>query len=256
MALPIGLQLFTVRDPLKEDFEGTLKQVADIGYTCVELAGLGGQSAEAVRQMLGDLGLKAVGAHAGAAQLKEDASGAADDAKVLGYTRVGVASPGRETRRSADWQQLLEDLKAASANLGRHGLKLYYHNHAMEFDPHDDGPAGFEVLFDHTDASVLECELDIGWAHHGGRDVVELMRKLTGRLPLLHVKDLTGQPQGEGKPFFAEVGTGVVDIAAAVGAAESCGVEALVVEQDRDWIDGDAIASARISFENLTRMVS
>lgn len=244
MTLPIGIQLYTIRDVLSKDFEGGLKSLADIGYRNVELAGLYGKTPEEAKKVTDGLGLKVVSSHDGIGRLVDDLPGVIHQAKVFGYKYVVVpALPGHE-RNPAGFRKNLEIMKGAAPKLEAEGLVLGYHNHSFEFETLEDGSRGFEIIFQGSD---LVSELDVAWAQRGGDDPLELINKLSGRLPLLHMKDATGEPDWN----LTEVGTGVVDTAAICKAAPAAGVEYLIIEQDNNW-NGDPINSARISFENLS----
>ncbi|MEL7237734.1 MAG: sugar phosphate isomerase/epimerase, partial [Planctomycetota bacterium] len=129
------------------------------------------------------------------------------------------------------------------------GLKTAYHNHDFEFETMDDGQTGWDHIFHGGDAQ-LGAEMDTCWVAVGKHDPVDEMKKLTGRVPLLHIKDCSDFDA----KTLCEVGTGKVDIKAILAAAEDVGAEYLVVEQDNNWIDGDCVKSAKISFENLKSM--
>lgn len=256
--LPIGLQLYTVRDALAKDYEGTLRQVADMGYRHVEMAGLGGKTAEQVRDLCRQIKLQPVGAHAGLEELKHQAAGLIQQAKALGYTYITCSWLAESFRTPEGYREAAKQLNAAGKVLADAGLQLCYHNHAFEFEKLADGSNGYAILTQATDKKLVQFELDVMWARWGGEDPVRWMKKLKGRVPLLHIKDTPGNGPGQavGGKKFTEVGTGIVDINAVVKAAAGAGSKYLIVEQDADWVGGSPLNSARISLENLTRIAA
>lgn len=248
MSLPIGLQLYTVRDVLAEDLDAGLAQVASIGYQYVELAGLYGKTAAEFKALLDKHGLKAIAAHEGADGFFGDPSAVAERANLFGYSHV-VCPYLDESQRAIGYGKLAGQLIEVSNVLGGHGLTVCYHNHDFEWQPdvHAPDKRGVDLLFDGTD---LNSELDVYWVKKAGDNPLDWMKKLSGRLPILHMKDMADTPdQG-----FAEVGTGTIDFPAIIQAAESHGVKYLVVEQDSNWAVSP-MESAKVGLENLSGML-
>jgi sugar phosphate isomerase/epimerase len=244
-AKPISVQLYTVRELAKQDFFGTLKQIADIGYAGVEFAGLHDKKPEEVRRVIDDLGLKASSAHGvfpGLDKVDEVAATAA----ILGYKYyvVPYLPPSRfasvdEIRRTA------EVIQATAELLKNQGVTLGYHNH-----PHEmivvDGQLALERLFDA--APGLSPELDIYWASNFGLvDVPKLVRKYAKRCGLLHVKD---GPLVKGQAHLA-LGTGKMDLPTIINAADDSVLEWLVVELDQ--CDTDMLTAVRESYQYLVK---
>ena len=246
MTLPIALQLFTIRDALAKDFEGSLKQVAEIGYKNVELAGLGDRSPEDAKKLLDSLGLTPVAAHENLTRCTEQLDDTLAQAKTLGYDLVICPVLGEAQRTAEGFREAARLLNEAAGKAKAHGITIGYHNHAFEFDALPDGSTGMQILVD--EGKDIAFELDLYWVAKAGQDPFKWMRKLAGRLPVVHVKDMTRAPENT----FAEVGTGVLDLRGMVAEAAQHGVRHLIIEQDRNWIDGDPIKSAKISYDNLS----
>ena len=246
MTLPIALQLFTIRDALQKDFEGSLKQIAEIGYQNVELAGLGDRTPEQAKQLFDSLGLQPIAAHENLKRCTEDLDATIAQAKLLGYDLVVCPVLGQDQRTAEGFREAARLLSEAAAKARDQGITIGYHNHAFEFEPQPDGSTGMQILTD--EGKGLAFELDLYWVAKGGQDPFKWMRKLAGRMPLVHVKDMTRAPENT----FAEVGTGVLDLRGMVAEAAQHGVRHLVVEQDRNWIDDDPIKSAKVSYDNLS----
>jgi len=239
--IPVALQLYTVRDACEKDFAGTLRQVADMGYAGVELAGTYGKSAEEVKKLLDDLGLPCVGSHTGDRDLKEVvAFHKALDCKSVGWP----VFPGGLPKTEDEVKAAIKHLNARGADYKKHGLRLYYHNHSREFDLIS-GKAILDWFYENTDPDLVKAQYDVCWIYHAGVDPAEYMRKYPGRCPILHLKDI----KEDGT--LTEVGNGAVDFKSVLAASEVAGVEWYVVEQDR-W-ERPSIESARISLENLKK---
>ena len=245
MALPIGLQLYTVRDVLAEDPDAGLGQVAAIGYQYVELAGLYGKTPKEYRALLDKHGLTAIAAHESSDDLLNNIPAVVQRAQTLGYAYV--IFPYLDESQRSGYGELAGRLAESARELSGHGLTLCYHNHDFEWQTDADGKRGIDHLFTGTE---LNSELDVYWVKKAGDDPLDWMKKLTGRLPILHMKDMADSPE----QGFAEVGTGMIDFGAILDAAESCGVKYLVVEQDSNWKDGP-MESARVGLENLGGML-
>ncbi len=248
MSLPIALQLYTVRDVLEKDLDAGLAQVAAIGYKHVELAGLYGHSAEDFKALLDKHGLTAVSAHEGIEHFFGDTQPLIDRAKLFGYQYVNCPYLG-EDHRQVGYRKITEQVLKIASVLSEHGLTVCYHNHDFEWDADAVEPdrRGVDLLFDGTG---LNSELDVYWVKKAGDEPLDWMKKLSGRLPILHMKDMADTPERG----FAEVGTGIIDFPAILDAAESHGVQFLIVEQDSNWAVSP-MESARVGFENLNGML-
>jgi sugar phosphate isomerase/epimerase len=245
-AIPIALQMYTVRDDAAKDFVGVLRQVAEIGYAGVELAGNGGLSASELKSLLGDLGLKVAGSHVGLAQLEGDLSEALDYNYELG-NRYVVCPWLPEDRRSAEgYRALAQTLNTAGADCKERGMQLCYHNHAFELERFG-GETGLDILFGVADPELVKVELDTYWVEKGGESAAEFVRKYAGRVPLVHLKDMTKDES----QTFAEVGEGSMDFGAIFSASEAAGVEWYIVEQDT--CRRPPLESIRISFATRRR---
>ena len=246
--IPVGLQMYTVRDDAQRDFAGTVKTVAEIGYAGVELAGYAGHTASEVKKILDDNGLAVFGGHVGLDQIKANPQQVIDEYTAFGAKYVIVPYIGNEWRGSiADYTRLGAALGEVGATLKDAGLTLCYHNHDFEFNKFGGDVFGYDALFAGADASVLQAEMDTFWVKKAGQDPVAYLAKYTGRVPLVHLKDMT--PEGE----FAPVGEGTIDYTALCGAAEAAGAKYFLVEQDQCKTH-TPLESVRISFETLKRL--
>ena len=249
--LPIAVQLYTVRDLTKTDFAGTLKEVANIGYAGVELAGFGNlKSAQDVKKAVDGAGLKVCGAHVGIEALEKDLNKQLDEQATIGNTNVVVPYLADNRRKdAAGWRQVAESLNALGEVCQSRGMQLAYHNHSFEFQVFDNGKTGMDILFEHTDPRLVKAELDLYWVKHGGQDPVQYLNKLGSRVNLVHLKDMA--PGADRK--FAPVGTGTLDFKAIIDACRKHGVQWGIVEQDSTY-DVPPLQAIRTSFENLKKI--
>jgi sugar phosphate isomerase/epimerase len=242
--IPVALQLYTVRDLTQRDFAGTVREVAKLGYAGVELAGTGGLAASDLKELLAETGLKVAGSHIGLDVLEGNLSGAIELNLEIGNRWIVCPYLPEDRRKSeADWRAIADFFNKIGAECKQHGVQFCYHNHAFEFEKVDDQYA-LDLLYGNTDPDLVKAELDTYWVLYGGADPAGYLRRLSGRCPLVHLKDME-----EGDRSFAEVGTGVLPLDAIVDAAKAGGTHWLIVEQD--VCKRPTLESARISIENL-----
>jgi len=224
-----AVQLYTVRSLTETDFAGTLREIARIGYTGVELAGYGNlASAAEAKKAIDDAGLKIVGAHVPIEILEGHLSKALDDQAALGNPNIICPWMPEERRTSAAaWKRTAESFNAIGAACRARGFAFAYHNHNFEFDKFD-GQTAMDILWSSTDPARVRSELDVYWVKYAGEDPVDYMRKLGSRVLSLHMKDMAAGPERR----FAELGSGLLDFKAIIDAAMKLGIRNFVVEQD------------------------
>ena len=245
--IPIGLQMYTVREQLAEDPVGTLEAVAKIGYAGVEGGTPQGMTTENFLSLLADNGMQVIGGRASASDLQNDIQKVVDNCGALGISSVMM---GFGSNLSTDeWKAAVAGLAEGAANAAANGIRVLYHNHAHELEQTVGDETCLDYLLRTIPASDIGAELDVYWVQTGGKDPGEYIRKYAGRTPFLHVKDRAPSPADEECPF-AEVGHGILDWDDVFAAAEEQpGVEWYIVEQDR-WTR-PPIESARMSFDYL-----
>jgi sugar phosphate isomerase/epimerase len=226
-SIPVGLQLYSVREDCARDLPATLAAVAKMGYTGVEFAGYYQHSARELRGMLDDLGLKCCGSHIGLNTLLGDELAATVAFNLeLGNPYLVVPWIGEERRNStAAWQATAALFTEIAAKLSPHNLHLGYHNHHMEFEALD-GSTGFEVFYTSAGADVF-MQLDLGNAMVGGADALDYLRRFNRRAVTIHLKEYSaGSPD-------AVIGEGEVDWPAVFKLCEDGGVtQWYIVEQE------------------------
>lgn len=226
----IGLQLYTLREEMKADLEGTLRKVAALGYEGVEFAGYFDYPAERLRALLDELNLTAVGAHVGLSAIREDLDGQIAYLKTIGgqYLICPFLSEG-ERGTEEDWKALIAFFEETGWEVRNQGLQFGYHNHAFEFNSQVEGEFAFDAIYSHTSPENVQVEMDVCWVQYGGQDPLAYIKKYNGRLPLLHLKDFRKEDSGM---QTLELGQGVVALQDVIAASSEAGVKWLIVEQD------------------------
>jgi sugar phosphate isomerase/epimerase len=247
--MQIAVQLYTLRDLTKTDFAGIVKQVAQIGYKGVELAGTGNlKTPQEVRKALDDAGLKVCGSHIGIDQLQKDLNKVLDDNDVIGNKAIVIPWIGEQYRSAEGWAKLGKELAGFAQQAGKRGFVVCYHNHDFEFKTYN-GKLGFDMIFEGTDPNLVKSELDLFWVKAGGQDPVAYIAKLGKRLHLVHLKDMAAGAERK----FAPVGAGIMDYKALIDASNKLGIKWGIVEQDSTY-ETPPMDAIRTSFQNLKKM--
>ena len=226
--IPVSVQLFTLREECEKDFAGTLKKVAELGYDGVEFAGYGGLTPVEVKRLLDEYGLQASSSHIPLEHLENNLDQVIEDQKILGSKYIVCPYLLEDQRDEKTYKYLVNFLEKAGAKCRQEGLTLCYHNHDFELDRLSDGRTALETLFDDTSSENVSAELDVYWLTKAGDNPVDWIQRYKNRTPLIHLKDMTTDDE----QFFAELGTGGVDIDAVIEAGKDVGVDWFVVEQD------------------------
>ncbi|OPZ82404.1 MAG: Inosose dehydratase [bacterium ADurb.Bin429] len=243
-AIPVGIQLYTVRDLLDQDFKGTLVALAEMGYQGVEFAWhYGGLSPDEMASFLRTISLRAIGFHTSLEEMLNPDSTTYAYARALDGKYLTTGLPGDV---ESNWLNAIERCAAAAKAVKAQGCTFTYHNHAQELALIGDEYA-LDQLYAATDPALVQAELDTFWIAKGGAEVVPYIRKHAGREPEIHLKDMNPETGS-----FTEVGNGILDWPAIFDAAKDGGAEWVIVEQD--VCPGNSLDSARMSIENLKRM--
>ncbi len=242
MSLPVGIQLYTVRDDCQKDFKGTLKALAAMGYQGVELAwSYGGLRPRELADFLHGLGLHAAGFHTSLEEILNPRSETYAYARALNGTFLTTSLPGEVAK---NWSATIDAMVRAAAMAYSQGFIFTYHNHDAEMALLNGVVAEDLIL---ARPSLVQFELDTFWVRKGGQDPVATIRRYAGRAPQIHLKDMAAGDQS-----FTEVGRGIIDMPGVLEAAEAGGARWLIVEQD--VCKRPALESARISLESLRKL--
>ncbi len=249
LGLPLGLQLYSVRELLPKDYAGTLKQIGALGYREMEAAGFFGHSASDVKQAMQQAGLHCVSAHYSWDDLQAKFDSILAFGQELGLEYIICSFPGFKNPARVkgmdfpakvrafsldDWRWNAEQFNRAGTRVQAAGMKFGYHNHTMEFRPID-GVVPFDELVRLTDPKTVTIELDCGWVMVGGADPVTYLKRYPTRISMLHVKDFkhTDKPTSvTNPPPAAELGHGTMDYRPIFEAAKGAHIQHYFVEQE------------------------
>lgn len=247
-ALPIGLQLYTVRELFSRDPMGTLEQVAVIGYREVEYGGGGYDQMDhaALRETMDRLGLVSPSVHIGYEALATDFDRSVGIAKTLGADTVVLPWMGEEHRNAEGWMAAVANFSRWAEQLKSAGLGFAYHNHDFEFTVKPGGRSLFDTLVADTDPELVKIELDLFWAVDAGEDPKAIIQRLPGRIYAYHVKDRTA----DGK--MTSVGEGTIDFADIFTLNDTAGVKHFYVENDQS--PAPYLPDIQTSFAALSRL--
>lgn len=263
--IPLGIQLWTVKEDAEKDLEGTLKAVYAAGFREIEFAGFYGKSAAEIGKLLKGIGFSLVSMHAGAGEIDKNGAQILADAKTLGLRYIVCSSPGvspekdklpwEEKMKSVDltdWKWNADLFNKFGAQVSAAGMSFGYHNHSAEFKKFD-GKTAFDYLFENTDAKHVKIELDIGWVAVAQQDPVAILNKYKDRVIALHVKDVGKRTAADKDPPSVAVGEGVVDWKAVIGTAKKNGTKAFFYEQEAPYTR-PILESAKMSADYLKKL--
>ncbi len=266
MNFPVALQLYSVRDDVAADFEGTLKKVKALGYDGVEFAGLFGKTAAEVKAMCEKNALTPISAHVPFVEMLANPD-LLDVYAEIGCKYVVIPYLNEEYRPGNDkFAEVIAAAKTLGEKANSLGMKLCYHNHDFEFIKID-GEYALDILYKEVSAELLHTEIDTCWVNVGGEDPAEYVRKYTGRAEIVHLKDFVGsksenmyaligideneKKDTQGKFEFRPVGSGVQNFPAILDAAKDAGALWVVVEQDEPSMDLTPMQCAEKSINYL-----
>ena len=249
--MKIGAQLYTVREFTKTltDFESSIKKLADIGYETVQISGIGGDiTPDDITRVCKAHNMEVVITHTPIARIKDETQAVIAQHKAMGAKYIGLGSvPKDYGRDQAGFDSFIKDMNPAAKAIKEAGLQFMYHNHEFEFMKFGNITA-FEYLANHM--SDTGFTLDTYWVQVGGGDPAQWIRKFSGRVDVIHLKDLVIVNSNERR--MAEVMEGNMNWSSIFEACKDAGVKYAMVEQDACY-DRDPFESMAISFENLKK---
>ncbi len=233
--MKIGAQFYTLRDKATNltDFAESLKKVADIGYTEVQISGVCKYEAEWLRNELKKNGLECVLTHWSPDEIRDDPLIVKKFHDVFGCKNIGIGCmPGGLALGEEHLVSFIENFTEPAKILFENGAKLFYHNHDMEFRKCADGDMIINKILEAFPAEHLGMTFDTYWAEYAGQSASEWITKMAGRVECIHLKDLL--VVGEEKRM-APVGYGELDFEKIITCASDAGAEHLLVEQDHTY---------------------
>ncbi len=235
--MKLGLQMYSLRDVCKEDYEKALRFASECGYQGVEFAGFFDIPASEMKALLEKYNLVAMGSHTAWEIIDEDFDNMVAYNKTISNDRI--ICPWAPLDDAASTIAYAEKFNAASEKLKAVGMSLYYHNHAAEFEQ-EDGKYLMDILGEHTVPDSLKFELDVYWLYRGGVNPVRYMKKYADRLDIFHIKD---GDKYDGTP----VGMGEVDITGVLAYSKEHGMDWAVVEAESGTTPDKQMQDVRLS---------
>jgi sugar phosphate isomerase/epimerase len=257
----IGLQLYTVRELMKQDFDGTIAGVAKIGYKEVEFAGYFGKTPKEAKAVIDANGLTSPSAHHPIDALESKLPEIIEGAHVIGQKFIVCPYLDAKSRTADGYKHLAEVCNRAGEATQKAGIQLCYHNHSFEFEKVD-GIEGkpFDYLLAQTNPKLVKIEMDLCWMAVAGQDPVAYFNKHPGRFPLVHAKDWTNEGTGSrdyegavGHPVsghMTNVGSGTIDWKKIFAQSGKAGIQHYFVEND----DAKSLDDPKASYEYLSKL--
>ncbi|MGO9323801.1 MAG: sugar phosphate isomerase/epimerase family protein [Terracidiphilus sp.] len=255
LRLPIGLQLYSVRNLLPKDFDGTLAHVRSAGYTVVEAAGYFDRSAKDFRRAMDTAGLRCISTHHPLNVLETQLDQWLDYGHTIGLEYMVCSSSGGMHRDPAakgpptldDWRWIAGEFNRIGEKIKSAGITFGVHNHVPEFAVID-GVLVYDELLRLTDPKFVVFEMDCGWVYASGHNPVDYLSKTPERFPLMHVKDMI--PGANGQMHSIEMGRGKIDYRPILRAAT--GLKQYFIEQEE--FDIDPMQALRIDAEYMRNL--
>lgn len=239
LSVPVGIQLYSVREQMPKDFDGTLKKVKAAGYDVVEAAGYFKKSATEWKSAMDATGLKCISTHHSLTDLKTNGDSLIEYGKNIGleYIICSWAGVHRDPAKKGeltldDWHYVADQFNAMGEKVKAAGMQFGYHNHIVEFGT-EGGVTFYDELLKRTDPKLVVMEMDCGWVVAGGRNPVDYLSKTPERFPLLHIKDFVKGPNGKEKAV--DMGHGTIDYKPILKAAT--GLKQYFIEQEEYTTD-------------------
>ncbi|MFW5787823.1 MAG: sugar phosphate isomerase/epimerase family protein [Halanaerobiales bacterium] len=248
----VAAQLYTVRDytDTPEDIAETMKKVKNMGYNAVQVSGFGPIEPAELKAIAEDLELNICATHVSFERMQNDLEGLIEEHKMWGCKYMGVGSmPGDYRAGAKGFKKFARDASEVARELQKNDLQFIYHNHNFEFVKYD-GVTGLEILRRESDPEAFDFEIDTYWVQAGGGDPVQWIKKLDGRIKVIHFKDMV-MDEDDGQ-IMAEIGEGNLNWPKIIKACEDIGVEWCAVEQD--VCQRNPFDSLEISLNNLKDM--
>ena len=242
----IGVQLFTVGAFMKteEDIKRTFEKLKKLGYDEAQTAGMP-CSYDVFAKLAQEAGIDIVGTHEDFDKLIADPETTMNNHKILNTDVIGIGGLWENTKEG--YLNVINQANEFANTISERGFTFSYHNHSFEFNSFEDGTIPFDMLVDKLDASKVSFVLDTYWVQYGGADVRHLIEKLSGRIKIIHLKDMAYNR--DSGPYITEIGNGNLYWDGIIEASLNSGVKHFVVEQDS--CPGDPFDSLKISSDYL-----
>jgi sugar phosphate isomerase/epimerase len=246
----LAAQMYTLRDFAKtpKDLAASLAKVKKIGYDVVQISGVCAIDYSELKKMLDDNGLICCATHIPFQRMKDEPEKVIEEHHTIECRYAAIGSLPKEYWNAEGFRRFAKEATEIGKRLAKDGVFFGYHNHSFELERFGDR-TGLQIIYEDSDPRYVKAEIDTYWIQHGGGDSSHWIEHLAGRVPLVHLKDMTVR---DGKPIMAEVGEGNLNWPRILFACEKAGVEWYIVEQDE--CERDPFESLAISLRNLHAM--
>ena len=238
--MKVGVQFYTLREYCKDldSFSDTLARIADMGFSSVQISGTCEYEAGWLAEKLKQFGLTCDLTHYNYNRIVTETEKVIEEHKTFGCKYIGIGSlPGlfsKEPNKLPEYvADFIEKAKPAGKKIADAGLMMMYHNHAPEYENKHGGKNYMEILSDAFAPDELGFTLDTYWVKAGGYDPVEEVKRLSGRIPCVHFKDMFIEP--DGTSHFTWCGNGILDFSAIGQVLKDAGTEYIFIEQDKTF---------------------
>lgn len=250
----LAAQLYTVRTftQTAQDLAATLKKIRAIGYTAIQVSGIGSIPHAQVKTLVDEAGLVICNTHVDAESLWKNPDAIIEQHHLWRCRHVAIGGMPEAYRREgeAGFKRFAQEASRIGEILFTAGLTFSYHNHSFEFTRFGH-LTGLDIIYQESDPRYLQAEIDTYWVQYGGGDPVAWITKMKGRMPVIHLKDMVIE---DGKQLMAEIGEGNLNWPAILQTCQDTRVEWYAIEQDDDFAAGGPFESLKISYDNLRLM--
>lgn len=247
----MGIQLYTLRDHIKNpgDFDTTLARLSEMGVTDVQISGIGDFSAETQRDILNKHNIKVCVTHKPFERMTGDLDNLIAEHKIISCDALGVGSaPGKARENSRETKAFIETACEIGRKCKEQGMTFNYHNHSFEFFKFGDrNCCMMDMLIDEADPEYFNFIPDVAWIHYADRNPVDILKRMKGRVKVLHFKDYA--VDNGGYRHFVSLGKGTVNLRECYEAACELEIPYIMYEQDCDWVNNDPFEATKESWE-------
>ncbi len=249
-ATQLAAQLYTLREFTKtpKDLAETLRKVKSIGYDAVQVSGTGPIEYSELKKIIDDTGITVCATHIPYQRMVDETEKVIQEHYLIECKYPAIGGLPSKYRNAEGFAKFAKEATEVGKKLAKGGVYFGYHNHSFELEKYN-GRTGLQILYEDSDPRFFKAEIDTYWVQHGGGDPAWWIEKLSGRIPLVHLKDMTVRG---GQPIMAEVGEGNLNWPRIIDACRKAGVEWYIVEQDT--CERDPFESLAISLRNLKAM--
>lgn len=252
--IKVGIQSFTIRDYCKtiEDIDKTLAELASWGVKDIQISGIGKVDWNELAETVKKYDMTVCVTHTPFERMMKETDAVIDEHIKLGCDCLGIgAMPGEYERTEEGVDKFIADLIPVAKRMRERGVHLAYHNHDFDLKLYGDKSILDRML--ELDSDLLWFIPDVAWLQIAGENPAEYLKKMQGRVKVLHFKDYNPVEGAEHPWAFTELGKGVVDLQACYGTAKEMGIPYIMFEQDNNWTE-NAMQSSKESFEYMKKL--